>query len=61
MEKVNINLGNCTLTMVHVPGAGDLPGFYVSETPITSNSKKHCLQRMTQNRSRGLNTMKSLA
>ena len=35
MEKVNINLGICTLTMVHIPGNGDLSGFYVSETPIT--------------------------
>lgn len=40
MEKVNINLGDCVLTMVHIPGAGDLPGFYVSETPITMQQYK---------------------
>lgn len=40
MEKVNINLGNCTLTMVHIPGTGDLPGFYVSETPVTIQQYK---------------------
>lgn len=40
MEKVNINIGDCILTMVHIPGNGDLPGFYVSETPITMQQYK---------------------
>lgn len=40
MDKVNINLGNCTLTMVHIPGLGKLPDFYVSETPITIEEYK---------------------
>lgn len=40
MEKVNINLGNCILTMVHIPGNGDLPGFYLSETPVTIQQYK---------------------
>lgn len=40
MEKVNINLGNYILTMVHIPGNENLPGFYVSETPITMQQYK---------------------
>lgn len=31
---------DCILTMVHIPGAGDLPGFYISETPITIQQYK---------------------
>jgi len=31
---------DCILTMVHIPGTGDLPGFYVSETPITIQQYK---------------------
>lgn len=40
MEHININLGNCTMTMVHIPGNGELSGFYVSETPITIQQYK---------------------
>lgn len=40
MGKVNINIGNCTLTMVYIPEDGDLPGFYVSETPVTIQQYK---------------------
>lgn len=31
---------DCILTMVYIPGTGDLPGFYVSETPITIQQYK---------------------
>lgn len=31
---------DCILTMVHIPGTGDLPGFYVSETPVTMQQYK---------------------
>lgn len=40
MERVEINLGVCTLTMVHIPGNAKIPGFYVSETPVTMQQYK---------------------
>ena len=40
MERIIINLGDCTLNMVHIPGDGKIPGFYVSETPVTMQQYK---------------------
>lgn len=39
-KKVDIDLGNCTLSMVHIPGDGNIEGFYVSELPITIEQYK---------------------
>ena len=40
METVQINLGSYELTMVYIPGFGEVPGFYVSETPVTIEMMK---------------------
>lgn len=40
MERIIIHLGDCTLTMVHIPSNGVIPGFYVSEIPVTMQQYK---------------------
>lgn len=45
MNKINIDLGDCTLTMVRIPGKEDLPDFYVSDTPVTIEQYKAMCQK----------------
>ncbi len=43
-RRVDIQFEECTLTMIHIPGNSEIPGFYISEIPITIQQYKGLLK-----------------